>query len=645
MNEHCQCPAAGFCQRHQMQKGPELFARCKGISSAPCEQQIARWNALEKGGAGAGVAQENPILNPPGFCSEKPVEIITYKSSVGDQLAAIIERETGKKIPCDECAKDIEKLNSMTVEECRHSKPVYVKSIYLRSYAHATPLQKAGIIVDKILHTGIAEATIGKWFYEAIDTGGEPKKANPAAVQIDEKVRLRELAARAVAAKAAMQKNRVGTPQLKPTPEQQVSYLQMKAAPKPDAKPFIGDVIFNLIYHLYPVKGVWEWHAERVNDLLQTINGKAIIGIVTDDTTASLDEVRKWIPDYRVIWIENENIPECGDLSLRGKPFGEVATLEQALPMLANTGDSITIYAHGKGIRQHTRDCEAVRLWTEIMYETVSFAQEETIKSMEQGFDFFGSFRTFGFRPFVPKYQWHFSGTFFNFRTQCAFNEGVPVKVQQVYGGVEAWPGDVVPSHKAFCSFEDNSPWLRQYSLESMYPRVVDRQMQWEVDRIGEIRCEQHKREIEWFIGHLRAGDRILVIGSKHGGVESLIKSRISDVTTVSVDISPQEDNRHAMIVGNSSNLDIQNRISQHGPFDIVFIDGDHSYAGVRADWEYTQSLNPRLIAFHDIATAVKHRREGCEVDRLWSEIKSSGFRTSEKIVGCGWGGLGLVWL
>lgn len=207
MNEHCQCPAAGFCQRHQMQKGPELFARCKGISSAPCEQQIARWNALEKGGAGAGVAQENPILNPPGFCSEKPVEIITYKSSVGDQLAAIIERETGKKIPCDECAKDIEKLNSMTVEECRHAKPTYVANIYGRSYAHASLGQKVGIIADRLLHTGIAEATIGKWFDEAIDTGGEPKKASPAADLIDEKVRLRELAVRAAAVKAERKKD------------------------------------------------------------------------------------------------------------------------------------------------------------------------------------------------------------------------------------------------------------------------------------------------------------------------------------------------------------------------------------------------------------------------------------------------------
>lgn len=160
-----------------MQKGPELYARCKGISAVSCDHQLQRWNAWEQGKAGAGIAQENPMLNPTGFCSEKPIEIITYKSSVGDRLAEIIKRQTGKDIPCVECAKDIEKLNSMTVEECRHAKLTYVANIYSRSYAHASFGQKVGIIADRILHTGIAETTIAGWYDEAVDTGGEPKKS------------------------------------------------------------------------------------------------------------------------------------------------------------------------------------------------------------------------------------------------------------------------------------------------------------------------------------------------------------------------------------------------------------------------------------------------------------------------------------
>jgi len=641
MNVHCKCPAAGFCERHGMMKGDELFARCKGISSAPCAVQIDRWNAWEEGRALATIKQENPILNPPGFCSERPVEIITYTSSVGDNLAMIIKRETGKEIPCDECARDIEKLNSMTVQECQHVKSEYVEKIYSRSYKFASTMEKIGIIADRILHTGIAESTIAEWVQEAIDTGGEPKKASPALALNDEKARLRELAVRAAAARPHVAK--IGSPQPKPTEEQQASYLETMAAAKPIPKPFSGPVVWNLIYHIYPVRGVWEWHVERINDLLKTINGKPIIGIVTDATTATLEEVQKLIPDGRVIWIQNENIPECGDLSLRGKPFGEVSTFQQALPMVQDTGDSITIYGHAKGIRQHTRDCESVRLWTEMMYETVLFAKDEALQAMEKGYDFFGSFRTFGFRPFIPKNHWHFSGTCFMFRTQSVFIDGVPVPVQQVYGGVEAWPGDVCSADRAWCSFEDNSPWLRQYSLDLMYPAVVDRQMQWEVDRLGPVRCEQHKRELDWFLSLLRPDDKVLVIGSKHGGLESVIRRRFSGIETLSVDIAPQKDNIQAMVIGSSADKEIQKKVSQRGPFSVVFIDGDHSYTGVLMDWEFARGLKPRLVAFHDIATAVKHRREGCEVDRLWNEIKSGPYRTYEKISGCGWGGIGVV--
>ena len=44
-------------------------------------------------------------------------------------------------------------------------------------------------------------------------------------------------------------------------------------------------------------------------------------------------------------------------------------------------------------------------------------------------------------------------------------------------------------------------------------------------------------------------------------------------------------------------------------------IDGDHSYAGVKADYELELSMPSRYIAFHDIAN------KACGVPRLWNEI------------------------
>jgi predicted O-methyltransferase YrrM len=56
---------------------------------------------------------------------------------------------------------------------------------------------------------------------------------------------------------------------------------------------------------------------------------------------------------------------------------------------------------------------------------------------------------------------------------------------------------------------------------------------------------------------------------------------------------------------------------------DFLFIDGDHTYDGVRRDFEMYAPLVRRgcPIAFHDV---LPHAQQpDCEVDRFWSEIKS----------------------
>lgn len=69
--------------------------------------------------------------------------------------------------------------------------------------------------------------------------------------------------------------------------------------------------------------------------------------------------------------------------------------------------------------------------------------------------------------------------------------------------------------------------------------------------------------------------------------------------------------------------------------YDFVFIDGDHTYEGVKADWEAYRSLAP-MIGFHDIA------HPDCGVAQLWNEIKASGLKTEECVASHM--GIGLVW-
>jgi len=79
---------------------------------------------------------------------------------------------------------------------------------------------------------------------------------------------------------------------------------------------------------------------------------------------------------------------------------------------------------------------------------------------------------------------------------------------------------------------------------------------------------------------------------------------------------------------------------------DILFIDGDHTYEGVKRDFfAYSPLVRAGgVVAFHDI---VEHPRDsGCEVARFWDEIKQQ-YRHEEIIENLkqGWGGIGILYM
>jgi methyltransferase family protein len=78
---------------------------------------------------------------------------------------------------------------------------------------------------------------------------------------------------------------------------------------------------------------------------------------------------------------------------------------------------------------------------------------------------------------------------------------------------------------------------------------------------------------------------------------------------------------------------------------DFLFIDGDHSYDGVRLDYEMYGPLVARggLIAFHDVLPH-PHKPE-VEVERFWREIRGD-FRHIQLLDAYdrGWGGIGVLY-
>ena len=82
---------------------------------------------------------------------------------------------------------------------------------------------------------------------------------------------------------------------------------------------------------------------------------------------------------------------------------------------------------------------------------------------------------------------------------------------------------------------------------------------------------------------------------------------------------------------------------------DFLFIDGDHSYEGAKADFlNYGPMVRKGgVIAFHDLITPKHGRQNHIQICKVWDEIKEHGYKTQElySMKDQDWGGIGVVYV
>ena len=172
----------------------------------------------------------------------------------------------------------------------------------------------------------------------------------------------------------------------------------------------------------------------------------------------------------------------------------------------------------------------------------------------------------------------------------------------------------------------------------------------------------QHHKEFSDLLAlyRSRSPKRVLEVGTYHGGtLYHWLQNAAKGATIVSLDTYTAADNRHLyeewtrddvklhVIQGDSRTPKAIHKVAKHAPFNWIFIDADHEYESVKADWENYGKMasSSSVVCFHDILDN-KSAHPEIDVQRLWRKIQEE-YKTEEIIndTNAVWGGIGIAFI
>jgi hypothetical protein len=202
----------------------------------------------------------------------------------------------------------------------------------------------------------------------------------------------------------------------------------------------------HLTYHMYPVAAAdesWNWNIEQLQKRWSLFNGKKILGINTDDSTASVDEVIDACRKRGMVWDHVLTRQNDGKL-------GEVLTWVPSLQLLnpgAAEPNEVVFSAHAKGVKYGV--CPPlIRRWTDCMYRA-NLDSWFLVRQQLQWYLATGAFRA----------RWSgagaYSGAFWWWRLHD-IGKREWWRVLPIYPGREVWIGGQARYPELGCLFHDN---------------------------------------------------------------------------------------------------------------------------------------------------------------------------------------------